>query len=68
MTKADMIETLITDAVEKQATMKLYQEVLGKDKPATKIVEGEWSAMYNIIKRFNLIDQYIEKKIEQKIA
>ena len=71
MTKADMIETLVTETLEKREAMKLYEKAFGNDSRTTQHASSEWATMYDMICKLGLEKQYIwqvQQMIEARIA
>jgi len=66
MTKAQMIETLVTDAVEKWNTVVFYDNLLGEENKKVKAYSREWSQAFTMLEDMGLMDQYFDKLRELK--
>jgi len=66
MTKEQMIETLVTDAVEKWNTVVFYDNLLGEENKKVKAYSREWSQAFTMLEDMGLMDQYFDKLRELK--
>ena len=61
MTKTEMIETIVNDAVRKSQCVEKMCELFGTDSQDAKEARHDWSLALNLVIELKLLDTYITK-------
>ena len=65
MTKNEMIETLIKDALQKSDKIDSYSRTFGRDADITKHALTEWAVSYRMLCKFGLKKRYTEEGVKE---
>ena len=61
MTKAEMIETIVRDAIKKYKATEKMESIFGEDSQEAKRCRHEWNQAISMVFKLKLEDIYLEK-------
>jgi hypothetical protein len=68
MTKADMIETIVCDALKKYKRTEQAESIFGEDSQEAKGYRHDWNQAINMVFKLKLEDIYLERYDESANA